>query len=723
LHYVLLKLNFQIIRDKYREAFLSLDSLIFSKNYLQSAPSCVKMKKVKLIHGRQTVYGSAAGVIADFTRNNLIFLTGSDIISSTCVNSSIIIIKKPRRAGVAADHISKGAARPHSPDWRIAIMELSKMALPDLYAECKKQLIKGTSRSKKDELQRILWDYFRKYPARARGAGIELNRPPRGVFLGSAADDGDSERDETDRPDESNVTIDEVAPAEETAAGEIPGEAPEPIVSDEEEDPGEIAPESPDGGLPGDSRNISGGAEDSESEPPKDDEPDGALPGDSGNIGGGDKDSESEPPKETEPDAGKSAEVPAYRPYTPKPQYQTRYTRPGYTIARSHQERQSMLESLDSGIVEEGVLETMPDGFGFLRVDNYMPGVGDIYISPSQIKRFNLKTGDLVRGSLREKRESDKTKALLIVKSVNGERPDLAVRRPNFEDLTPIFPDEKLMLETLPRVFSTRIIDLFSPIGKGQRGMIVAQPKAGKTVLLKEIANAITVNHKDVHLIVTLIDERPEEVTDIKRSIQNPLADIVYSTFDEQPEHHKRVAEMVLERAKRLVEQGKDIVILLDSITRLSRAYNLTIPPSGRTLSGGLDPAALYMPKKFFGAARNIEGGGSLTILATALVDTGSKMDDVIFEEFKGTGNMELVLDRRLADRRLFPATDVIKSGTRREDLLLTKEERDALYVIRKWATTTASVEIAETILDRMRHTRNNIEFLTMVGMLEKIRA
>ncbi len=386
------------------------------------------------------------------------------------------------------------------------------------------------------------------------------------------------------------------------------------------------------------------------------------------------------------------------------------------------EQRQNLLEQLDSGIIEEGVLEVLPEGYGFLRMENYLPGTKDIYISPSQIRRFNLKTGDLVRGNIRIPKDNEKFSALLLVKSVNGDRPDIAAKRPNFEDLTPIYPTEKLKLETESQICSTRIIDFISPIGKGQRGMIVAQPKVGKTVLLKEIANAIAVNHKEVHLIVLLIDERPEEVTDMQRSIETDNADVIYSTFDEQPDHHKRVAEMVLERAKRLVEQGKDLVILLDSITRLARAYNLTIPPSGRTLSGGLDPAALYMPKKFFGAARNIEGGGSLTILATALVDTGSKMDDVIFEEFKGTGNMELVLDRRLSEKRVFPAIDIVKSGTRREDLLLSSEELDALYVIRRAASNTHNVELTEQVLDILSKTKSNAEFVRIIPTIEKSR-
>ncbi len=378
------------------------------------------------------------------------------------------------------------------------------------------------------------------------------------------------------------------------------------------------------------------------------------------------------------------------------------------------------MEQLDSGIIEEGVLEVLSDGYGFLRSENYLPGTKDIYISPSQIRRFNLKTGDLVKGNIRIPKEGEKFAALLYVKSVNQDPPEVAARRPNFEDLTPIYPKEKLHLETTQMELSTRLIDLIAPTGKGQRGMIVSPPKAGKTVLLKKIANAITHNHPEAHLIILLIDERPEEVTDMKRSIEGDHVDVVYSTFDEQPEHHKRVAEMVLERAKRLVEQGKDLVILLDSITRLARAYNLTIPSSGRTLSGGLDPAALHMPKKFFGAARNIEEGGSLTILATALVDTGSKMDEVIFEEFKGTGNMELVLDRRLSDRRIFPALDINKSGTRREDLLLSKQELEGMYSIRKAMSHMSTADVTENIIDTLTRSKNNKEFVENLAMLDK---
>lgn len=385
-------------------------------------------------------------------------------------------------------------------------------------------------------------------------------------------------------------------------------------------------------------------------------------------------------------------------------------------------ESKSVISSnpLDSGIIQEGVLEVLADGYGFLRTENFLPGTGDIYISPSQIRRFNLKTGDLVKGNIRVAKESEKFSALLYVKSVNGDNPEKASKRPNFEELTPIYPTEKLKLETIPTELSTRMIDLVAPIGKGQRGMIVAPPKVGKTILLTKMANAITHNHKEINLIMLLIDERPEEVTDIQRSIEGDNVEIVYSTFDEQPEHHKRVAEMVLERAKRLVEQGKDLVILLDSITRLARAYNLIIPPSGRTLSGGLDPAALYMPKKFFGAARNIENGGSLTILATALIDTGSKMDEVIFEEFKGTGNMELALDRKLFERRIFPAIDINKSGTRREEMLLSKKELESVYIMRKLTNHLSTTDLTESILDLLIKTKNNEEFVEKIPLIEK---
>ena len=372
------------------------------------------------------------------------------------------------------------------------------------------------------------------------------------------------------------------------------------------------------------------------------------------------------------------------------------------------------------GDESEGILEIMADGYGFLRTKNFEQGDNDIYISQSQIRRFNLRTGDNVKGITRQAREGERSGALLYVKSVNGDNPQKAVGRPVFENLTPIYPCDKLKLQTSKEEISGRIIDLVAPIGKGQRGMIVAPPKVGKTILLTKMANAITKNHKEVSLIMLLIDERPEEVTDIQRSIEGENVDIVYSTFDEKPEHHKLVAEMVLERAKRMVEQGKDLVILLDSITRLSRAYNLIIPPSGRTLSGGLDPSALYFPKKFFGAARNIENGGSLTVLATALIDTGSKMDEVIFEEFKGTGNMELVLDRKLSERRIFPAIDVNKSGTRREDLLLSKEELEAMYAMRKMSGNSNAAESTPYIIEQMRKTDNNAMFVEKLLLMEK---
>ena len=374
------------------------------------------------------------------------------------------------------------------------------------------------------------------------------------------------------------------------------------------------------------------------------------------------------------------------------------------------------------GDESEGILEIMADGYGFLRTKNFEQGDNDIYISQSQIRRFNLRTGDNVKGITRQAREGERYGALLYVKSVNGDNPQKAVGRPVFENLTPIYPCDKLKLETSKDEISGRIIDLVAPIGKGQRGMIVAPPKVGKTILLTKMANAITKNHKEVSLIMLLIDERPEEVTDIQRSIEGENVDIVYSTFDEKPEHHKLVAEMVLERAKRMVEQGKDLVILLDSITRLSRAYNLIIPPSGRTLSGGLDPSALYFPKKFFGAARNIENGGSLTVLATALIDTGSKMDEVIFEEFKGTGNMELVLDRKLSERRIFPAIDVNKSGTRREDLLLSKEELEAMYAMRKMSGNSNAAESTPYIIEQMRKTDNNAMFVEKLASCKNYR-
>ena len=362
-----------------------------------------------------------------------------------------------------------------------------------------------------------------------------------------------------------------------------------------------------------------------------------------------------------------------------------------------------------------GILEVMPDGFGFIRSDNYMPGDSDVYVSPSQIRRFGLKTGDIIRGNTRVKSATEKFSALLYLKSVNNLPLDQIMRRGNFEDMTPVFPDERLRLERPGGSMAMRIVDLVSPIGKGQRGMIVSPPKAGKTTLLKDAAKSILRNNPEMYLIILLIDERPEEVTDIKEAIQGSNVEVIYSTFDEQPEHHKRVSEMVIERAKRLVESKKDVTIFIDSITRLARAYNLTVPPSGRTLSGGLDPAALYMPKRFFGAARNMREGGSLTILATALVDTGSKMDDVVYEEFKGTGNMELVLDRKLQERRVFPAIDIAKSGTRREDLLLTPDEQEAVYNMRKALNGMKSEEAVENILNMFARTRNNGELIQIL--------
>ena len=373
------------------------------------------------------------------------------------------------------------------------------------------------------------------------------------------------------------------------------------------------------------------------------------------------------------------------------------------------------LQELDSGVDAYGILEVMPDGFGFIRCENYLPGENDVYVAPSQIRRFNMKTGDIIQGSRRVKTAAEKFAALLFVKYINGYPASAAEHRPNFENMTPVFPDKRLHMETTGRnTTAMRVLDLLSPIGKGQRGMIVSPPKAGKTTLLKQVAKAVTVNHPDMHVIILLIDERPEEVTDIKESITGNNVEVLYSTFDELPERHKRVSEMVIERAKRLVEHGRDVIILLDSITRLARAYNLTVAPSGRTLSGGLDPAALHMPKRFFGAARNMREGGSLTILATALVDTGSRMDDVIYEEFKGTGNMELVLDRKLSEKRIFPAIDILKSGTRRDDLLLTREEAEAVDLIRKATNTLKAEDAVEKILDLFTRTRTNREFVDM---------
>ncbi len=420
--------------------------------------------------------------------------------------------------------------------------------------------------------------------------------------------------------------------------------------------------------------------------------------------------------KEDEKDKAAGKEV-AVKSIVPKKQEKQEKTEKAEKTesASSGGEEEKFPAELDSGIMAHGILEVMSDGFGFIRCENYLPGENDVYVAPSQIRRFGLKTGDILEGNTRVKTQSEKFSALLYVKSINGYAPDVAIRRANFEDLTPIFPDERLKLEVPGASVAMRIMDLMSPVGKGQRGMIVSPPKAGKTTLLKEVAKSITRNTPEAHLIILLIDERPEEVTDIKEAIEGPNVEVIYSTFDELPEHHKRVSEMVIERGKRLVEHKKDVVILLDSITRLTRAYNLTVPPSGRTLSGGLDPAALHMPKRFFGAARNMREGGSLTILATALVETGSKMDDVVYEEFKGTGNMEMVLDRKLSERRVFPAIDIPKSGTRRDDLLLTPDELEAINIIRKALNGLKPEEAVDKILDMFARTRNNLEFVNMV--------
>ena len=384
-------------------------------------------------------------------------------------------------------------------------------------------------------------------------------------------------------------------------------------------------------------------------------------------------------------------------------------------IVKSSDEKYKVTNENDQ--IAEGILEVMPDGYGFLRSDNYLSTSKDVYISPIQIRRFRLDTGDRIKGIMRNPKEGEKFPALIYVGEVNGQHPENAMKRTSFDDLIPIYPNKKLKLETTSSEYTMRIMDLLSPIGKGQRGMIVAPPKAGKTTILKKIANSITANNPDVELIVLLIDERPEEVTDMKRSIKG---DVIYSTFDELPEHHIKVAEMVLERAKRLTEQHKDVVILLDSITRLARAYNLTIPSSGRTLSGGFDPAALHKPKRFFGAARNTENAGSLTILATALVDTGSRMDEVIFEEFKGTGNMEVHLDRNLSERRIFPAIDINKSGTRREDLLLSQEELLATMALRKSMSKMNTIEMTEKVMSLITETKNNNEFIQKISSIIK---
>ena len=411
----------------------------------------------------------------------------------------------------------------------------------------------------------------------------------------------------------------------------------------------------------------------------------------------------------------------AVAPPTPKPQTegksedrsQVRQPRPVQNGRQAETLTPQEIAELDSGISANGILEVMPDGFGFIRCENFLPGENDVYVAPSQIRRFNLKTGDIIAGNRRVKTAAEKFAALLYIKNVNGYPISVIEKRPSFENLTPIFPNERLHMETVGRTTTAmRVLDLLSPIGKGQRGMIVSPPKAGKTTLLKQIAQAITTNHPDMHLIILLIDERPEEVTDIKESVIGDNVEVIYSTFDELPERHKRVSEMVIERAKRLVEHRRDVIILLDSITRLARAYNLVVPPSGRTLSGGLDPAALHMPKRFFGAARNMREGGSLTILASALVETGSRMDDVIYEEFKGTGNMELVLDRKLSEKRIFPAIDILKTSTRRDDLLLNQEEAEAVDIIRKATNTLKPEDAVERILDLFAKTKTNRKFV-----------
>ncbi len=373
----------------------------------------------------------------------------------------------------------------------------------------------------------------------------------------------------------------------------------------------------------------------------------------------------------------------------------------------------------ESGETAKGILEVLADGYGFIRSDNYMPGDEDIYVAPSQIRKFGLQTGDVIEGNIRAHSQGEKFAALLCLTKVNGLSPESVIGRRRFEDMTPIFPNRRLILERDRNSIACRLVDLVSPIGKGQRGMIVSPPKAGKTTLLKQVALSVLANNPEIHIIILLIDERPEEVTDMKEAIRGNQVEVIHSTFDQLPEHHKRVSEMAIERAKRLVEQGQDVMILLDSITRLARAYNLTVPPSGRTLSGGLDPAALHMPKRFFGAARNMREGGSLTILATALVDTGSKMDDVVYEEFKGTGNMELVLDRKLQEKRVFPAVDIAKSGTRREDLLLTPDELRAVEVMRRGLNGMRAEEATDQILDLFAHTRSNAEF---VNVMQKVR-
>lgn len=387
----------------------------------------------------------------------------------------------------------------------------------------------------------------------------------------------------------------------------------------------------------------------------------------------------------------------------------------GKSTVKKEKERESksVVPDKDDRFEVEGILELAEDGFGFLRFNNFLTSDKDIYVAPAQIRRFNLKTGDKVRGICRHPNEGNKFGALLYVISVNGDEPGVAIKRPDFDRLTPIFPNEKFVLEDGSRDLSLRLIDLIAPIGKGQRGLIVAPPKAGKTILLKKLANAIEKNYKDVEMIVLLVDERPEEVTDMKRSLKD--GDVIYSTFDEMPQHHVKVAEMVLSRAQRLAEHGKDVVVLLDSITRLARAYNLVVPSSGKTLSGGFDPGALHKPKKFFGAARNLEEGGSITILATALVETGSRMDDLIYEEFKGTGNMELHLDRKMSEKRIFPAIDLNKSGTRREDLLMNQDELEAIWYMRRALGSRDNQEASEMIIDNLAHTKDNKTFIEII--------
>lgn len=402
------------------------------------------------------------------------------------------------------------------------------------------------------------------------------------------------------------------------------------------------------------------------------------------------------------------AQAPAAAPSSPQ-------TAPRPSRSNEVYDEKTYPKELDSGEEASGILEVMPDGYGFIRCENYLPGENDVYVAPSQIRRFGLKTGDILRGNKRIKTQQEKFSALLFIRTINGYTIEEASKRKAFEDMTPIFPNERIRLETMGSSIAMRVMDLVSPVGKGQRGMIVSPPKAGKTTLLKEVAKSILRTNPRMHMLILLIDERPEEVTDIKEAISGTNVEVIYSTFDELPEHHKRVSEMTIERAKRLVEHKKDVVILLDSITRLARAYNLVVPPSGRTLSGGLDPAALHIPKRFFGAARNMREGGSLTILATALVDTGSKMDDVVYEEFKGTGNMEMILDRKLSEKRIFPAIDLAKSGTRREDLLLNSEELDAINIMRRALNGLKSDEATDRILDMFAKTRNNNEFVQMV--------